>query len=514
MRVKDTALIGRRWGCRFEVVKGKGLVEIDDVDTTAEVEEEADVKPSEQELCDNRHLRQDQPELQQRLDKKEIGALRKSDNVTGSDIVGKLVEGSATFESKTGFSKAKYIRKKMQKHVFTVRVLQPTAFNMAQVYYSKHMPRIHRMRFDSLARLLTSSNVSANARVLCVDGCAGLVAGAILEKLAPAAAAGSTDGHAGAARGGMVIAYPDSRAAIDAVRWMNHSPSLLQHVCSCPLYYALAALEGKPAFFPGARANEKLKESGGRCSGNAHFAEHAAEEEVGSKQTQESSAVGPSHGMTRGPEEHDIQEPEEEEESQEQGQQDQQQHHQQQDQQQQHRKGHHEKQIDRSSRSIKRATVESVKSIAGPHGFDCIVIAGCISNISEVIARIIPLASSNASFCVYHSNVELLVEAQFLLQQRSDTVLCNVTGGWCREYQVLPDRTHPTMMMDSSNGALLTFYLAKSSVGKPFRAMTVEEQTASTKLALQLQQRASAAGAASKRERAEEGAAAKKAKCV
>jgi hypothetical protein len=32
----------------------QGLVEIDDVDTTAVVEEEADVKPSEQELCDNR----------------------------------------------------------------------------------------------------------------------------------------------------------------------------------------------------------------------------------------------------------------------------------------------------------------------------------------------------------------------------------------------------------------------------------------------------------------------------
>lgn len=87
------------------------------------------------------------------------------------------------------------------------------------------------------------------------------------------------------------------------------------------------------------------------------------------------------------------------------------------------------------------------------------------------------------------------MEAQFLLQQRSDVVLCSVTGddhdndaafdgpdldedglgcfgfcremndsciipvydscitgGWCREYQVLPDRTHPTMMMDSSNG--------------------------------------------------------------
>ena len=35
----------------------QGLVEIDDVDTTAEVEEEADVKPSEQELCDNRLVR-------------------------------------------------------------------------------------------------------------------------------------------------------------------------------------------------------------------------------------------------------------------------------------------------------------------------------------------------------------------------------------------------------------------------------------------------------------------------
>jgi tRNA (adenine-N(1)-)-methyltransferase non-catalytic subunit len=157
-----------------------------------------------------------------RLDKKDIGAMRRSAELSGSAIVEKLVEGSATFESKTGFSKAKYIRKKMQKHVHTVRVLQPTAFNMVQVYYSKHLPRIHRMRFDSLARLLTSSNVSASARVLCVDGCGGLVAGAILERLAPtapaaAADAAASDGKAGCcARGGLVIAYPDQRAAIDA----------------------------------------------------------------------------------------------------------------------------------------------------------------------------------------------------------------------------------------------------------------------------------------------------------
>jgi len=171
-----------------------------------------------------------------RLDKKDIGAMRRSAQVTGSDIVEKLVEGSASFETKTGFSKAKYIRKKMQKHVFTVRVLQPTAFNMAQVYYSKHLPRIHRLRFDSLARLLTSSNVSSNARVLCVDGCGGLVAGAILEKLAPSSALLHVDEPAAdiaavgdaadidspclsakrSSRGGLVIAYPDQRAAIDA----------------------------------------------------------------------------------------------------------------------------------------------------------------------------------------------------------------------------------------------------------------------------------------------------------
>jgi len=64
--------------------------------------------------------------------------LRRSSTTSGGDIVGKLVEGSATFEGKTGFSKAKYIRKKMQKHVHTVRVLQPTAFNMAQVCCYTH----------------------------------------------------------------------------------------------------------------------------------------------------------------------------------------------------------------------------------------------------------------------------------------------------------------------------------------------------------------------------------------
>ena len=45
-----------RYGMRHQFCNMvlQGLVEIDDVDTTAEVEEEADVKPSEQELCDNR----------------------------------------------------------------------------------------------------------------------------------------------------------------------------------------------------------------------------------------------------------------------------------------------------------------------------------------------------------------------------------------------------------------------------------------------------------------------------
>ena len=50
--------------------------------------------------------------------------MRRSKNLTGGDIVDKLVEGSATFEEKTGFSKAKYIRKKMKKHVFTVRCMR------------------------------------------------------------------------------------------------------------------------------------------------------------------------------------------------------------------------------------------------------------------------------------------------------------------------------------------------------------------------------------------------------
>lgn len=424
--------------------------------------------------------------------------MRKSAEVTGSDIVEKLVEGSATFETKTGFSKAKYIRKKMQKHVFTVRVLQPTAFNMAQVYYAKHLPRVHRLRFDSLARLLTSSNVSSNARVLCVDGCGGLVAGAILEKLAPtssalphidvpAADAAQVSHPCVAAnkspRGGLVIAYPDQRAAIDAVRWMNHSPSLLQHVSSCPLYYALAALEGKSVFFPGARVSAEAKaceEKGESCEVDI---EGRGEDDAVEKQIDEEQALEEigEHVVADA----DDQVGGQAEESQ---------------QQKQHKHEPRAKRTELSSRSIKRATVESVKQVAGPHGFDCVVIAGCISNITEVITRIIPLASSNASFCVYHPNVELLIEAQFMLQQRFDVVLCSVTGGWCREYQVLPDRTHPTMMMDSSNGALLTFYLAKSSVGKPFRAMTLEEQTASTKVALKLQQRVSASAASSKRE--------------
>jgi hypothetical protein len=125
------------------------------------------------------------------------------------------------------------------------------------------------------------------------------------------------------------------------------------------------------AFFPGAKASEKLKEIASGNARNTDVGQRDAEEVVevaGGGRVQGSAALAPSREVGDGPEEDEKQE-EEDQEQQEHPDQEQQQESQQEQQEQQHQREHlPAKQVERSSRSIKRSTVESVKSVAGGLG--------------------------------------------------------------------------------------------------------------------------------------------------
>jgi tRNA (adenine-N(1)-)-methyltransferase non-catalytic subunit len=49
-----------------------------------------------------------------------------------------------------------------------------------------------------------------------------------------------------------------------------------------------------------------------------------------------------------------------------------------------------------------------------------------------------------------------LIECHSFLKKSQKATHMELSDSWLREYQVLPERTHPKVMMDCSGGYLLT----------------------------------------------------------
>ncbi|GMF15076.1 unnamed protein product [Phytophthora lilii] len=128
---------------------------------------------------DNRHYAD--TNSAQTLKQTDIGELREK-GASGKEIIQKLVENSSTWETKTEFSKQKYLKKKQQKYMPRVRFLRCTAESLCRTYRLKNPAKICNLREDSLGQILVYGNIFAGGQVLVVDTCMGLVAGAIAER--------------------------------------------------------------------------------------------------------------------------------------------------------------------------------------------------------------------------------------------------------------------------------------------------------------------------------------------
>ena len=114
----------------------------------------------------------------QSLQFEEIEQMR-HDGTHGSAIVNKLIENSATFDQKTEFSKAKYIKKKQQKYQQRCRIVRCTPYSICEAVFANRPKLLLNMREDTLGQMLSHSNVSAGCQTLVYEQCAGVITGAI-----------------------------------------------------------------------------------------------------------------------------------------------------------------------------------------------------------------------------------------------------------------------------------------------------------------------------------------------
>ncbi|RHY45651.1 hypothetical protein DYB30_013074 [Aphanomyces astaci] len=100
----------------------------------------------------------------QKLSNHEIAALR-AQGVNGSALIAKLVENSDTWDTKTEFSKQKYLKKKQQKYMPRIQMVRCTAIALCDVYHSRQPAKILNLRYDIIGQILSYGNIYADQQV-------------------------------------------------------------------------------------------------------------------------------------------------------------------------------------------------------------------------------------------------------------------------------------------------------------------------------------------------------------
>ncbi|GAU99225.1 hypothetical protein RvY_10257 [Ramazzottius varieornatus] len=179
LKTKTDDIVGLAYGTLVEWNKHAGKFErveegeLEDDDFTADVED-GETGGDNRNLVDN--------STAQSLTTGEITAM-KAQGVKGKEIIDSLVQNSLTFETRQEYAKEKYIQKKKDKHVFRFRILRPTLRLVCEVYGCGKPQRINYLRLDTLAIMLSNSNIHAGSNVMVVDGVQGLLLAAAMERM-------------------------------------------------------------------------------------------------------------------------------------------------------------------------------------------------------------------------------------------------------------------------------------------------------------------------------------------
>ncbi|KAL9181810.1 hypothetical protein ACHAXT_012153 [Thalassiosira profunda] len=105
-------------------------------------------------------------------------------STSGADVVAALISNSSTFEGKTVFSQAKYVKKKQLKYQPRCRIVRITPATLCAAMHLKDARKIGNLREDTLGQILSNANVCAGQRVLVADGAVqGLVTAGCVRRM-------------------------------------------------------------------------------------------------------------------------------------------------------------------------------------------------------------------------------------------------------------------------------------------------------------------------------------------
>ncbi|KAJ1649753.1 tRNA (adenine(58)-N(1))-methyltransferase non-catalytic subunit trm6 [Dispira simplex] len=95
------------------------------------------------------------------------------------------------------------------------------------------------------------------------------------------------------------------------------------------------------------------------------------------------------------------------------------------------------------------------QSLLAAGDFDTLLIASQYDPVS-ILKELVPYVGGSRPIVVYSPSKEPLITVAAYMKTSPDFINPQITESWMREYQVLPGRTHPLMVMSAGGGFLLT----------------------------------------------------------
>uniref|UniRef100_V9KR93 tRNA (adenine(58)-N(1))-methyltransferase non-catalytic subunit TRM6 n=1 Tax=Callorhinchus milii TaxID=7868 RepID=V9KR93_CALMI len=399
--------IGQRFGATFEVSSGGVLQPV-----KAKMEESG--KEMNKAGIDNRNIVDDGKS--QKLSRDDIEAL-KEQGLKGQDIVQHLIENSTTFRDKTGFAQEKYIQKKKKKYEAIITILKPTARIMAMMYHSREPGKICFLRYDTLAQMLSLGNIHAGCKVIVAETCAGLVLGAVMERLG--------------GFGSVVHMYPGNMPARTATDNFGFPKLFYDHLYDFPINKLSSLLS--ETFSAEKEASQNLTEARvEKGNGSAHGSPKSTSQGTreigdGNKMDDNQSVEYETMDVTCDETENKERNP--------------------------CRKSNVEERNKKQEDRLKR--LQAAAAVLQERNADGLIIASRLYP-NPLLLSLLEFVAPSRPFVVYCQYREPLVVCYTNLRERGGVVNLKLSETWLRHYQILPNRTHPRLSMNGGGGYILT----------------------------------------------------------
>ena len=398
--VQIDSLVGQRYGDCFRYdEKAKKLIptsENPDLDRS-EIDKDTEI------TGDNRDLVDNVDGSNQTLNHDDIIALKESMGVDG--LIQNLVERSSTFATKTTFSQEKYIRKKKAKYATLFKVEKVYPDSLAEVQNPTNMVstefdddivsgKFLKLRVDTVGLILHHGNVSAGCRVMMYERTGGVLPAAVLNRLHEGDSKAEAASSSSAPAEGAPPQYPGTAPGCGML-FTIMDRSMHGNTCYC-----------KNMHIPDGKQRWKTVPWSAKLIFGA--GDDAEEDAVAQG---DDNKPTPAEGTRRGRE---IPE------------------------------GHISQWL--------RAKDARQEFLA--HPVDTLIIAGLDDDVITATLDLLPFLALCGHLVVYSTYLEPLTRLFALI--RNDTISIKISETWYRSQQVLPQRTHPQVNMNTAGGYILT----------------------------------------------------------